>query len=274
MDSPVPVTPSGGALAPGHPCPGCGASLAPRVYFCVVCSRPWRDVEDVLPPARPAPPTVGELIRKKAPDVWPLFWTYAIVIVAGTLLSILIAGVEFASTAVVVVDVLLLVVTVFASAKYGATLRPALVRSGFENRFGWLAVLSVVPLLVLNFAYYALLREATGLRDETSVLSDAGFSPAALVFLFAVFPAITEEIAFRGLLLPWLHAAVGERRALVISSALFSALHGNLLAAPYLFVAGLALGLARTRSRSLYPPILLHFLHNWGVLAWLGGPGV
>lgn len=262
--------PDGGtglALAVGMPCPGCGAPLAPRVYFCVVCARPWRDVESVLPSRRPAPPTDGELLRKKVPQVWTLFWTYVVVVLGGSILALVLAGPEHVAAAMIALDVVLLVVTaVFASA-YGATLRPALVRTGFDGWWGWAAVGAVVPLLLVNFAYHGLLRAMTGLGDDGfDTLRDAGVSDAALVWMVAVFPAVSEELAFRGLMLPWMHAAVGERKALLYSAALFAALHLNVLSFPYLLGVGLVLGIARTRSRSLYPPMILHFLHNLGVL--------
>ncbi|MFO0933562.1 MAG: CPBP family intramembrane glutamic endopeptidase [Planctomycetota bacterium] len=267
----VPAAEPGGgtglALAVGMPCPGCGAPLAPRVYFCVVCARPWRDERDVLPALRPAPPTDGELLRKKVPQVWTLFWTYVVVVLGGTAVVIATAGREHLGASMVVLDVLLLLVTAVFSVTYGATLKPALTRTGFASPWGWAAVGAVVPLLLVNYGYARLL-EALGAPsgDPFEVFSDAGMSHAAVVFLVAVFPAVSEELAFRGLILPWMHAAVGEKKAIVYSAALFAALHLSLLHLPYLFAVGWVLGLARVRSRSLYPPMILHFLHNLGVV--------
>lgn len=269
-------TPRGGtglALAVGMPCPGCGAPLAPRVYFCVVCARPWRDERDVLPALRPAPPTDGELLQKKAPQVWRLFWTYTVVVVAGLAITIAIGGREHAAASTVVLDVLLLFVTAGFSVAYGATLKPALVRTGFGSPWGWAAVGAVVPLLLLNYGWATFVEWLAGGSGPPAfdVYRDAGMSHAALVCLIAVFPAISEELAFRGLMLPWMHAAVGERKALLYSSALFAALHLSYLSLPYLFLVGWVLGLARIRSRSLYPSIVLHFLHNYAVLELFGG---
>jgi membrane protease YdiL (CAAX protease family) len=244
--------------------------LAPRVYFCVVCSRPWRDVGAVLPSLRPAPPTDGELLRKKAPQVWTLFWTYGVVVFFGTVAAIVFVGKEHVAAATIALDAILLLVTAVFATSHGATLRPALARTGLASPWGWAAIGAVVPLLLVNFAYHGLLRAILGADDDPfDALREAGVSDAALVFLVAVFPAVSEELAFRGLMLPWMHAAVGERKALVYSSALFAALHLNLLSFPYLFGVGFVLGVARIRCRSLYPPIVLHFLHNFGVLEFL-----
>ena len=86
-----------------------------------------------------------------------------------------------------------------------------------------------------------------------------------------VFPALTEEVAFRGLLQHWLHVAVRATTAIVLASALFAAMHFSVISFPYLFAVGLLLGWMRWRTGSLWPPIVAHFLHNLVVLAYLGG---
>ena len=89
-----------------------------------------------------------------------------------------------------------------------------------------------------------------------------------LVTLFCIFPAITEEIAFRGLVQHWLVSAIAPMRALVIASALFMALHFSVLSAPYLFLVGMLLGWAKLKTGSLYPSMLIHFLHNFIVISF------
>ena len=50
------------------------------------------------------------------------------------------------------------------------------------------------------------------------------------------------------------------------AAALFAVLHFSLLSLPYLFMVGLLLGWAKWKTGSLYPSILVHFLHNLIVL--------
>ena len=84
----------------------------------------------------------------------------------------------------------------------------------------------------------------------------------------AVFPAVTEEIAFRGLVQHWLHVAVAPWTAIALASALFAAMHFSIVSAPYLFLVGGVLGWARWRTGSLYPSMVAHFVHNLAVLAY------
>jgi membrane protease YdiL (CAAX protease family) len=83
-------------------------------------------------------------------------------------------------------------------------------------------------------------------------------------------PAVIEEIAFRGLVQHWLHAAISPFRAMVLASALFTALHFSVLSAPYLFALGMVLGWAKWKTGSLYPSMLIHLVHNLVVLEFFG----
>jgi membrane protease YdiL (CAAX protease family) len=58
-------------------------------------------------------------------------------------------------------------------------------------------------------------------------------------------------------------------RALLIASALFMALHFSVLSAPYLLLVGMLLGWAKLKTGSLYPSMLIHFLHNFIVISFL-----
>ena len=89
---------------------------------------------------------------------------------------------------------------------------------------------------------------------------------AVLVLLAPAF----EELLFRGFLLSALHRAFGALAALVVSGAAFGLIHLQPAGLPTLTVLGLVLGLARLRTGSLLPPILMHAAWNGGVflLMW------
>jgi len=84
-------------------------------------------------------------------------------------------------------------------------------------------------------------------------LHDLHLSKLTMVTLFCLFPAITEEIAFRGLVQHWLVSAIAPMRALLIASALFMALHFSVLSAPYLLLVGMPPGLGQTQNRQPLP---------------------
>jgi membrane protease YdiL (CAAX protease family) len=94
----------------------------------------------------------------------------------------------------------------------------------------------------------------------------------ALLSLLAVafVPAVCEELLFRGTLLPALLTRLRVPAAILVSAALFGAIHTmptkdgdvTLYQVPQAMVVGLALGVLRLRSGSLLPGILAHTLYN------------
>jgi sodium transport system permease protein len=84
----------------------------------------------------------------------------------------------------------------------------------------------------------------------------------ALLFSFALLPALCEEIAFRGFILTGLQRRFRPRAAVVLSSFLFALSHMNVFQFLPAFFLGVVLGLVTIRSNSLLPAILFHFLHD------------
>jgi membrane protease YdiL (CAAX protease family) len=88
------------------------------------------------------------------------------------------------------------------------------------------------------------------------------FLPALLAT--AIFPAISEELVFRGILFRWLEEFGGSWLALLLTSAFFGAVHlANPNASPIAaigiaFEAGVMLGAAYMLTRSLWLPMGLH----------------
>lgn len=88
--------------------------------------------------------------------------------------------------------------------------------------------------------------------------------PTALL-LFAVIPAVCEEVAFRGYILSGLERGHAPWAAIVMSAVLFGFMHVLMSLFQQLFNAtllGLVLGLLAVRSRSLLPGIVFHLLNN------------
>lgn len=81
-----------------------------------------------------------------------------------------------------------------------------------------------------------------------------------------VAPAIFEELLFRGVVLQTMRR-FGDGFALVVSSALFAMLHGNLVQGISTFCVGMVLGYFALRTGSLAIPMLAHFVNNAVALA-------
>jgi sodium transport system permease protein len=88
---------------------------------------------------------------------------------------------------------------------------------------------------------------------------------ATAVLVFALIPAVCEELAFRGFILSGLERQHRTRSAILLSALMFGFLHVLLSLFQQLFNAtllGIILGLLAVRSRSILPGILFHFLNN------------
>lgn len=81
------------------------------------------------------------------------------------------------------------------------------------------------------------------------------------IFAVAVVPAITEEMLFRGVILTKLKP-YGQGFAVVVSSVLFSLMHGNFVQIPFTLFVGLVLGYVTIYSGSILPAMLIHFANN------------
>jgi sodium transport system permease protein len=85
------------------------------------------------------------------------------------------------------------------------------------------------------------------------------------LFVFAVAPAVCEEVAFRGYILSGFERAYRPAWAILLSAFLFGFMHVLLSLFQQLFNAtllGMVLGLLAIKSRSLLPGIVFHLINN------------
>lgn len=94
------------------------------------------------------------------------------------------------------------------------------------------------------------------------VTAPAGVLGCVMLFLqSAVVPAVVEEFAMRGVVMQPLRK-YGDWFAILTSAFVFALMHGNLVQAPFAFIAGIGLGYAVIASGSLWTGILIHLLNN------------
>lgn len=84
----------------------------------------------------------------------------------------------------------------------------------------------------------------------------------ATLFAAVVIAPFCEEVFFRGFVLPGFRRGMPIGWAILLSSLLFAVAHADPGSFAVLFIIGLALGILRWRSRSIWPTILLHALNN------------
>lgn len=86
-----------------------------------------------------------------------------------------------------------------------------------------------------------------------------------VIITLCVLPAVTEEIAFRGIIQSGILTGNTILNC-VISGALFSFFHMNPAQTPYQFAMGFVLALITAKSRSILPAITAHFINNLTVV--------
>lgn len=82
------------------------------------------------------------------------------------------------------------------------------------------------------------------------------------IISLAVFPAFTEEVFFRGIILARFAGHYPEKKALLFSALLFALMHLNPWQAVHAFVMGLFLGWIYLRFRSLWLCMVIHGYNN------------
>ena len=155
----------------------------------------------------------------------------------------------------------------FSVVKYGA----GLAALGFTSPQGkapylfaagaWVVGLGGVLLwaLVVDLLGATFLEPPETARD---LLAEAGGSLVIAFVLVGIRVPIAEEIFFRGFAMSGVEDRFGATMAVVLSSALFALAHLDIASLAPTFILGLALGWVYLRTRSIWPCIFVHGLHN------------
>lgn len=155
---------------------------------------------------------------------------------------------------------------------------------GFRNRTGSVSLILVIAMMVavIPFINYLaeinlkmefpidgvdrLLRSLENEGEKVMRAFTGTRSPVGLmvnVLMIGVIAAIGEELIFRGLLQRLLHEMIRNVHvAIIITSILFSAFHFQFFSFLPRLVLGLVLGYLMHYGRSIWYPILAHFVNN------------
>ena len=113
-------------------------------------------------------------------------------------------------------------------------------------------LVAIVEELILNRFGLSLL--------ESIEMASAGSDSFSMFLYMGLAAPVVEEILFRGVLMRGLEP-YGRRFAIVASSILFGAFHGNLVQSPYAFAVGLVLGYT-AMEYSIGWAMVLHMVNN------------
>lgn len=130
----------------------------------------------------------------------------------------------------------------------------------------WLLLPSFLGVsLVLNMVVSVLQRMlAAGTRYQApdAVQLPEGRGAMALYFIsICVVPAVVEELFVRGALQP-MFARWGAWFSILLTSVLFTLMHGDIAQMPAVFLISMVLGITAHASGSLLPGMVMHFANN------------
>ncbi len=153
-----------------------------------------------------------------------------------------------------------------------------LIACGPQNREGWqqrlgLHSLQWMPSILWAFGIGAAVLSvgylADGFMDETTrealtMISEGIHSPFWFFFAISVVAPLHEELLFRGYAYSGWVKKLGVWGAILVPAVLFTACHIQYgwVGLLYIFLMGVALGILRWKTGSIYPCIALHMINN------------
>lgn len=128
-------------------------------------------------------------------------------------------------------------------------------------QFGLLSLSELNGLFLKGLSYLGYEQAPSTLPDVT------GWNLIPAFLVIAIFPAVFEEVIFRGILSKNMKAAGwGTAATVLVAGAMFSLFHTNPAQTIYQFICGMCFTLVALRSGSVFPSMLSHFLNNAVVL--------
>ncbi len=133
-----------------------------------------------------------------------------------------------------------------------------------------------IPVLIGFVLLQGLILQHFGIRPPQQPIArwfarqaSAGLTPQVcfLIFLAVVAAPVTEELLFRGVIYLPMRGAYGPLWGAIIVSAIFACVHGYLAGIGHLFILAMILVWLMEETKTMLWPILLHGLHNAGMIA-------
>jgi membrane protease YdiL (CAAX protease family) len=131
-----------------------------------------------------------------------------------------------------------------------------------------LLYIAAVPILWFYGILYQLFLDQLGVDFSLQGVAEIFLLPASVLERIAMYCTaiilvpISEELLFRGVLLPWAVRRVGFWPGIALISLLFAAIHMHLPALLPLFLLSVFFCVAYARTRSLLVPICMHACFN------------
>jgi len=152
---------------------------------------------------------------------------------------------------------------------FGKRLRIRLPRFGHILLLLYAAVFLVSGNALISMAMYHWMPqqfvEASTMNYASFAMNSGVFDGLYMAVAFAVLPAVTEELVFRGIVVGE-YESYGPGFAVVLSAVTFAMSHFNFARLPMYLFSGIVLALVLYATRSLVASMLIHSLNNLSVL--------
>lgn len=140
----------------------------------------------------------------------------------------------------------------------------------FKVRFLPLILMVIITLIsafTINYVADNVNEEIFGYSEQWMPIYEESSYPLFFAILFVgVFPAVFEELAFRGFLFNNLKFISGAKAAILGSTFLFALIHMSLLSLLWILPFGLILAYYRNKYSTIYYGMIGHFIHNTTVV--------
>lgn len=129
--------------------------------------------------------------------------------------------------------------------------------------FGILAAVGICMAANIAVNYILIFFESFGVPEPEMPDYLQPTVPSLLLnlFVFAVLPALFEELVFRGYVLRALRPH-GDWFAVAVSALTFGLMHGNIAQIPFALIVGVALGWLYIMTDNIWLPVAVHFANN------------
>ncbi len=131
-----------------------------------------------------------------------------------------------------------------------------------------LAIISVFACVNITslFNYLSELLTSTNVSTTLGVTVNSFWEFCLILFIYALLPAVGEELVFRGIIYNGLRQKYSAKCAILISSLLFALIHFSIFKTFYQFILGLILGIMLYFTGSIIYCMIFHFVNNFIVL--------
>jgi len=137
----------------------------------------------------------------------------------------------------------------------------------FRN-FNWIRLTGCISLAVIASVIINILISQLNISffgtDESFYGRYSIYSMPVLVMVYsiAVYPALFEELAFRGIIYNYLNSFLNEQLVVIITGFMFAIVHLNFISLFWLVPFGVLVGAMRKRFGTIWYGVIFHFTFN------------